>query len=83
MITQEYKEIDGVKIFHSDQDESHEDYNSKGLDNLYKQEEKHFWFIARKEFILQNVQKYIEKLIEIGNVAKKYLCRRDALKAMV
>lgn len=77
MITQEYKEIDGVKIFHSDQDESHEDYNSKGLDNLYKQEEKHFWFIARKEFILQNVKKHIDlkdKVIEIGagtgNVAR-------------
>ncbi|WP_419770593.1 MAG: class I SAM-dependent methyltransferase [Candidatus Marinarcus sp.] len=69
MITQEYKELDGVKIFHENQKESHEDYKAKGLDKLYKQEEKHFWFIARKEFILQNIQQYTskkEKVIEIG-----------------
>lgn len=69
MTVKDYKEIDGIKIFHENMDESHQDYNAKGLDNLYKQEEKHFWFIARKEFILQNIQKYVnkkEKFIEIG-----------------
>lgn len=77
MIIKEYKEVDGIKIFHENMDESHEDYNAKGLDNLYLQEEKHFWFIARKEFILQNAHKYIkpeDKIIEIGagtgNVAR-------------
>lgn len=79
MILEEYKEVSGIKIFHENQEESHDDYNAKGLDNLYKQEEKHFWFIARKEFILQNIQEYVnkkEKLIEIGagtgNVAKYF-----------
>jgi len=69
MITQEYKELDGIKVFHANQEESHEDYNAKGLDNLYKQEEKYFWLIARKEFILQNIKKYIaksKKIIEAG-----------------
>lgn len=69
MIVKEYKEIDNIKIFHENMNESHEDYNSKGLDNLYMQEEKHFWFIARKEFILHTVVKYIkskDKIIEIG-----------------
>lgn len=69
MITQEYKELDGIKVFHANQDESHMDYNAKGLDCLYMQEEKHFWFMARKEFILQNIQKHFdtdEKIIEIG-----------------
>lgn len=77
MILKEYKEIDGIKIFHENMDESHEDYNAKGLYNLYAQEEKHFWFIARKEFILQNASNYIQpknKIIEIGagtgNVAR-------------
>lgn len=77
MIIKEYKEVDNIKIFHENMDESHEDYNSKGLDNLYLQEEKHFWFIARKEFILQNTVVYIkpeDKIIEIGagtgNVAR-------------
>ena len=58
MIIKEYKEIDGIKIFHENVDENHDDYNSKGLDNLYVQEEKHFWFLARKNFILQNFKKY-------------------------
>lgn len=69
MITQKHKEIDGIKIFHDDIDENHSDYNSNGLDNLYKAEEKHFWFMARKEYILQNFNKYIQqksKVIEIG-----------------
>jgi hypothetical protein len=46
MIIRDYKEIDGVKIF-DEAEENHSDYNAKGLDNLYVQEEKHFWFIAR------------------------------------
>lgn len=77
MIIKKYKEIDGIKIFHENLDESHADYNAKGLDSLYIQEEKHFWFIARKEFILRNAINYVqlkEKIIEIGagtgNVAR-------------
>lgn len=69
MIIQKYKELDGIKIFHDAIDENHGDYNSKGLDNLYNAEEKHFWFIVRKEFIYQNMQKYIQKqnkIIEVG-----------------
>ena len=69
MILQSFKEVDGIKVFHGNIDKEHEDYNAKGLDNLYAQEEKHFWFIARKEYILQNLQNYIskeDKIIEIG-----------------
>lgn len=76
MIIREYKEVDGIKIFEKVK-ENHSDYNAQGLENLYVQEEKHFWFIARKEFILQKFKKYIkqnEKIIEIGagtgNVAR-------------
>ncbi|WP_345993671.1 class I SAM-dependent methyltransferase [Sulfurimonas sp. HSL-1716] len=68
MILQEYKNVDNIKIFHETID-GHADYNVKGLENLYKQEEKHFWFIARKEFIFNNIKKFIEKhekIIEIG-----------------
>ena len=77
MIVKNYNEIDGIKIFHGDIDESHEDYNVQSLNNLYKEEEKHFWFIARKDFIFQNAIEYIkpnDKIIEIGagtgNVAR-------------
>lgn len=66
---QEYTENDGIIIFHDDIDEGHADYNSQVLDCLYKEEERHFWFIARKEFIFQQVEKVIgrsSKIIEIG-----------------
>ena len=69
MITKKYKIIDNIKVFIENVPEDHQDYNARGLDNLYKQEEKHFWFIARKEFILKNIKKYInqnERIIEVG-----------------
>lgn len=69
MFVKGYKEIDGIKVFDENINENHEDYNAKGLDNLYSQEEKHFWFLARKNFILQNFNNYIsteENIIEIG-----------------
>jgi 2-polyprenyl-3-methyl-5-hydroxy-6-metoxy-1,4-benzoquinol methylase len=69
MIIKEYQEIDDIKIFDKDILEDHRDYNANGLDNLYKAENNHFWFITRKEFILQNFKKYIpkdKKIIEIG-----------------
>lgn len=77
MIVKDYKEIDGIKLFSEIAASDHQDYNSKGLDNLFAQEEKHFWFIARKEFIFQNLKKYLrldDKVIELGagtgNVAR-------------
>lgn len=69
MILESYKELNCIKIFHTNIAEDHEDYNAKGLDNLFAQEEKHFWFITRKEFILAQMTKYISKtnkIIEIG-----------------
>jgi len=69
MLTQQYKELDRIKIFHDDIDEDHDDYNAQGLNNLYQSEEKHFWFIARKEFILREIKPIINlksKIIEIG-----------------
>lgn len=69
MITKEFKKVNNIKIFDENIIDSHQDYNSKGLDVLYSQEEKHFWFISRKFFILQNFNKYIKKgskIIEIG-----------------
>ena len=60
MIIRKYKEENNIKIF-DEVKKNHSDYNAKGLDNLFAQEEKHFWFIARKEYILQNFTKYIKK----------------------
>ena len=60
MIVRDFIEEDAIKIFDKDVKENHADYNAKGLDNLYAQENKHFWFIARKEFILKNMQKYVK-----------------------
>jgi len=69
VILVKYNEIDGIKIFHNNIDQDHDDYNAKGLDILYNAEEKHFWFVARKEFILQEIKPNIDlksKIIEIG-----------------
>lgn len=69
MFIKEFQEINGIKVFHSDIEDNHSDYNAKGLDNLFAEEERHFWFIARKEFILQKIKNYItkdKKIIEIG-----------------
>ncbi|TPH17050.1 class I SAM-dependent methyltransferase [Litorilituus lipolyticus] len=77
MIIREFKVMDGVKVFDSHITEDHDDYNSQGLDSLYKVEEKHFWFIARKEFIYQQMNKVLPKAINIievgagtGNVSR-------------
>jgi len=77
MITQSYTEDKGIKIFSPSKEEDYQDYDEKRLNNLYAQEEKHFWFITRKEYILQKIEKYIQKesnIIEIGagtgNVAR-------------
>jgi 2-polyprenyl-3-methyl-5-hydroxy-6-metoxy-1,4-benzoquinol methylase len=69
MITRDYIEQDNIKIFDPNISKNHLDYNALGLDNLYAQEERHFWFITRKEFIFKNIQKYVnksKKIIEIG-----------------
>ncbi len=69
MILEHYKEFNGIKIFNENINEDHQDYNAKGLDNIFAQEEKHFWFIARKEFIYIQMLKFISKvskIIEIG-----------------
>lgn len=77
MITKTYSEEDGIKKFNNTIEENHTDYNAKGLDTLFSQEEKHFWFVSRKEYILQNMKRFFkgtEKIIEIGagtgNVAR-------------
>ena len=69
MITSSFKEVEGIKIFHANIEENHNDYNALGLDVLYAQEEKHFWFIVRKEYILKKMKEYIrseKNIIEIG-----------------
>jgi hypothetical protein len=57
LIIRKYKEENNIKIF-DEVDKNHSDYNAKGLDILFAQEEKHFWFIARKKHDL--VQMYFE-----------------------
>ena len=69
MMNSNYEEIDGIKAFHSDINENDEDYNAKGLDFHYQIEEKHFWFVSRREFILSCFERFINKeseIIEIG-----------------
>ena len=67
MINREYQVINGHKVF--DTNARDEDYKISGFEELYKNEEKHFWFITRKELIKQCMNKYINKdakIIEVG-----------------
>jgi len=69
MILEKFRESCGIKIFHDSIDDEHVDYNSQGIEVLYKEEEKHFWFISRKEFIYQQMKGIVvpsSRLIEIG-----------------
>lgn len=69
MILEKYRENCGIIIFHDSVDDEHIDYNSQGIEVLYKEEEKHFWFISRKEFIYQQMKSIVNpssRLIEIG-----------------
>ena len=53
MIVKDYKEIDGIKLFSEIAASDHQDYNSKGLDNLFAQEEKHFGLLLEKNLFFR------------------------------
>ena len=65
MFLRDYKEIDGIKIFDENIDDNHADYNAAGLDNLYAEEEKHFWFMARKEFIFDSFKDILTRKVKL------------------
>jgi len=69
LFLEEYTEDTGIKVFHEDIETNHDDYNAQWLDQIFQEEERHFWFIARKEFIFNQMKKLIDssaKIIEIG-----------------
>lgn len=69
MIIRNYKNIDGIFVFDEDISNEHEDYQASGLDGHKRIEEKHFWFVARRGFLLGRFNKFIDKksrIIEIG-----------------
>lgn len=77
VIREGFKNEAGILLFTPDIADNHEDYNAAGLDILYAAEEKHFWFLARKQRILEIFKKYVqnhESVLEIGagtgNVAR-------------
>jgi 2-polyprenyl-3-methyl-5-hydroxy-6-metoxy-1,4-benzoquinol methylase len=69
MILREYKKINDVFVFDNDVSENHPDYFADGLDGHIEHENEHFWFVARKEFLLSRLKKYIDiqsRGIDIG-----------------
>jgi len=69
MILRKYRKIDNIIIFDDDISERHPDYYADGLDGHLECEDEHFWFVARKEFILSRLRKYADKKsrgIDIG-----------------
>ncbi|WP_052404636.1 class I SAM-dependent methyltransferase [Vibrio diazotrophicus] len=64
-----HKIVNDIVVFHDDIVDMHEDYDSDNLDKLYQFEQKHFWFLARRQFIFKMMSKIIDKnskVIEIG-----------------
>lgn len=69
MILRKYKKIDNIFIFDDDTSEQHPDYYADGLDGHIQCENENFWFVARKEFLLSRLKKYVDKKsrgIDIG-----------------
>lgn len=69
MIIREYRKNQDVFVFDDDICENHPDYYADGLDNHVELEDDHFWFVSRKEFLLNRFQKHIDKQsrgIDIG-----------------
>ena len=61
--------IDGIKCYCPHVDKNHQDYPASGLDNIYRSESQHFWFLSRREYIVEVFKKYVntsESVIEIG-----------------
>lgn len=61
MILRKYRKSDNIFIFDENTCEQHPDYYADGLDGHVKCENEHFWFLARKEFILSRLKKYADK----------------------
>ncbi len=61
MIIREYKKNNNVFIFDEDIAENHPDYYADGLDGHIKRENEHFWFVARKEFLLSRFRKHVNQ----------------------
>jgi 2-polyprenyl-3-methyl-5-hydroxy-6-metoxy-1,4-benzoquinol methylase len=58
-----------ISIFCRQPLHENEDYNASGLDILHKAENKHFWFLSRKERLLSVFEKYVDpnaNILEIG-----------------
>lgn len=69
IIREGIKNKEGVLLFSPNIIKDHEDYNSTGLDVLYAAEEKHFWFITRKQRIINIFKQYVqphEEILEVG-----------------
>jgi 2-polyprenyl-3-methyl-5-hydroxy-6-metoxy-1,4-benzoquinol methylase len=69
MIIREYTKNDDVFVFNDDISENHPDYYADDLDGHLECENEHFWFVARKEFLLSRFKKHVDKKsrgIDIG-----------------
>ena len=67
MITRDFREENGHRVFDAAANDA--DYRACGFAELFENEEKYWWFIARKEFIKKYMQKHIKtdaKIMEVG-----------------
>lgn len=61
--------LDGITRYIDSVKAEHNDYHAIGLDNLYKIESEHFWFVSRRKVIVNWFKEFIDikqSIIEIG-----------------
>lgn len=61
MIIRDYRKNQDVSVFDGDICENHPDYCAEGLEGHIERQHDHFWFVARKEFLLSRFGKHIDK----------------------
>ena len=69
LIVKPLRIVNGIKIFTSDIEENHPDYHGKYHENISSVENKHFWFISRRERIVDSFLKLLpvkSRVLEIG-----------------
>jgi len=66
--TSKHVAIDGIISYKLDISERNNDYNKKGLDNIYAVERKHFWHIYRRKLIVKAFLKFSKKSNSICDI---------------
>lgn len=68
-VIRDFQERDGIWVFDSHLDERISNYDARHLEELFQAEERHFWFLRRRDKICAIFDRYVSlsaKVLEIG-----------------